>query len=149
MRGLIAIFLCFAFLSCSQAPTFYDLHNNPVRFKHFAGRYKVLHYWASWCKPCIHEIQIYNQLHQQYQDQGITVIGVNYDMLSETKLRKLVQKYDVKFPTITIDPAASLAIKGIAGLPTTFIINQQGKIVRKLQGVQSQETLSAVIAELP
>lgn len=149
MRVLLAIILSYCLLSCSPAPTFYDLHNNPITFKQFAGRYRVLHYWASWCKPCIHEIQIYNQLHQRYQDKGIRVIGVNYDMLSETKLRQLVQKYDVQFPTLTVDPAASLQIKGIAGLPTTFIIDRRGEIVKKLQGAQTQQSLQAVIAELP
>jgi thiol-disulfide isomerase/thioredoxin len=104
------------------------------------GQWVVINYWAQWCKPCIEEIPQLNALDQQYAQ--VTVLGVNYDGASGEELERQRQQLGVDFASLEQDPAPQLGQTRPVVLPTTFIINPEGKLTDTLLGPQTLESLT-------
>ena len=99
----------------------------------FAGRVLVLNFWASWCQPCIEEFGGLNQFAQEFAGQGVVVLGVSVDR-GEKGYKRFLESYRPSFPT-TRDPDAEIAASyGTFLFPETYIINKEGKVVKKIIG---------------
>lgn len=107
------------------------------------GRVVLLNVWATWCPPCVQEMPALERLHRELGPQGLAVIGVNVDAALGTSDRdgnpggnvaEFVQQLGVTFP-IWLDPERRIEKRyRINGLPTTFIIDRDGRIVRQERG---------------
>lgn len=99
------------------------------------GSVVMLNIWATWCAPCREEMPGLQQLHREYADAGLRVIGVSIDasgMASE--IRHFTDAYGIDF-TILHDPAESVmrAFRARA-VPETFLIDRDGRVVRRWIG---------------
>jgi thiol-disulfide isomerase/thioredoxin len=103
------------------------------------GQWVVINYWAQWCKPCIEEIPHLNTLDRDYAQ--VTVLGVNYDGASGAELERQRQQLGVAFASLEADPAEQLGKARPVVLPTTFIVNPEGKLAAELIGPQTLESL--------
>lgn len=121
--------------ACSPA----DKNAGTLQLDELRGQWVVINYWAVWCKPCIQEIPELNKLAELPQ---VTVLGVNYDGISGDELTQQVQKLGVAFPTLAVDPAAQLGIARPVVLPTSLVLDPQGKLQGTLVGPQTLETLA-------
>jgi thiol-disulfide isomerase/thioredoxin len=97
------------------------------------GKVIFLNYWATWCPPCRAEMPSIQQLYNDYKDKMVFVFITN-----EPK-EKVVKYYSEKnhnFPTYSLlsNPAPEISTRS---LPTTFIIDKQGKIVAKEIGASN------------
>lgn len=142
--------LCYAIIllacaGCQSKPDAYDAQGNAIYFSRLQGQWIVINYWASWCKPCWQEIPEINQFYQMYTSQKINVFGVNYDGAKADQLPALIAKMHIAFPTLTQDPKKYFGIAHVSGLPTTIIINPQGKVVATLLGEQTVASLKKAI----
>ena len=113
----------------------------------YLGQWVVINYWAKWCKPCIEEIPELNTFDQRYAN--VVVLGVNYDGASGEELAQQLEQLNIEFPTLSRDPYADLQIARPAVLPTTLIINPQGKLSQTLLGPQTLATLAAATEQQP
>lgn len=108
-------------------------------------RWRVVNYWATWCGPCILEIEEFNQLAQDYSEELI-VLGVNFDNpLTEAERQADIREMNILFPVYPQDPAPDLGIKTPLVLPTTFMFAPDGALVETLVGPQTGESILTVI----
>jgi cytochrome c biogenesis protein CcmG, thiol:disulfide interchange protein DsbE len=95
------------------------------------GRPVILNFWASWCGPCKDEAPILALLSHKYAGK-VDVVGVNsQDVTSDA--RDFAQRYGLGF-TLVHDPGSVYRHWGLTGLPETFLIDPQGRVVRHFPG---------------
>lgn len=109
------------------------------------GQWVVINYWARWCKPCIEEIPELNALDTRYDT--VTVLGVNYDGATGEELRRQAADFGVTFALLEADPSAELGIPRPVVLPTTLVLDPQGKLTATLLGPQTLESLAAATGQ--
>ena len=95
----------------------------------------MLNIWATWCAPCRHEMPELQQLHDAYSEQGFQVVGVSVDDRgSRETIREFLAEVGVTFP-IYHDPSWEISdIYGLLGLPGSFLMDAEGRLVRKWMG---------------
>ena len=105
------------------------------------SQWKVINYWAIWCKPCREEIPELNQLNQI---ENVIVLGVNFDGKVGEALVSDADELGIAFDIID-DPASSLSISYPSVLPTTLVFSPEGTLVATLVGPQTSESIMAHI----
>lgn len=109
------------------------------------GKWVVINYWASWCHPCKKEIPELNAFYQAYKDHDVVLFGVNYDGLSKDELPKVIQEAHISYPNLLVDPAQSLQLGNIPGIPATYVFSPQGVLQERLLGEQTQASLKKAL----
>ena len=155
---LFTIFLMLG--SCSSADSaeaepkplvsgiFHDLEGQTINLAELRGKWVIVNYWASWCKPCWMEIPELNKFHKTYKNKNVVIVGVSFDRFdSEEALRPIVKKMGIQFPVLTTDPASGLSIRPPSVLPATYVINPKGEVQAELLGLQTEKSLLAAIGE--
>ena len=97
----------------------------------FGGKLLVLHFWATWCPPCVTEIPSLNQFQKQFANDGVVVLGVSVDQNAKA-YQDFVKRFNVTFQTAR-DPDAKISSDyGTYQYPETYIINREGRVVEKI-----------------
>ena len=114
------------------------------------GKVLVVNFWATWCGPCRVEMPDLIELHESYQEQDFSVIGIATDIEGEEIVAPFVEEMGITFPTLLDDGTLSEAFGGVFVLPTTFVIDKQGMVKRRTIGLfpvnQARENLEAMMA---
>lgn len=117
--------------------------------KALEGQVVVMNWWYSACAPCRAEAPELQALYEEFQDQGVQFVGVNVRDTAETALA-FDRKFDIGFPSI-IDAqsgAVSLAFQGVVSpqaVPTTLVIDKQGKVASRILGRIDSSILKTLI----
>lgn len=114
-------------------------------FPKASGKWKIINYWAAWCKSCVSEIPEFNAFYKKHTGKNAEVYGVYFSPLKPIDLKEMSTKLNIHYPLMMEDALSNLALGDITGIPTTFVVNPQGRVVAKLVGPQSQETLEKII----
>ncbi len=125
--------------SCSK-PDFQDSNGNGVYLKELNQKWLIVNYWATWCGPCIREIPELNELSQEYSEE-LNLIGVDFDHPDPTELVAHMKKMKIEFRVLSTEPAEILNIEIPMILPTTYVFEPGGKLVKQLGGPQTKEGL--------
>jgi cytochrome c biogenesis protein CcmG/thiol:disulfide interchange protein DsbE len=89
------------------------------------GQVVVINFWASWCEPCKQEAAELEQAYQQYKDQGVAFLGVNY-VDTEPEAREYLAEFGITYPNgPDLGTRISQAFR-IRGVPETYILGPQG-----------------------
>ena len=95
----------------------------------------LLNLWATWCGPCRYEIPELQAIHDRYASRGFEVVGVSVDESGVEPVRQFVEEQKMTYPVV-LDPEGKLAnILQTSVLPTSIIVDRQGKIVWKKYGL--------------
>jgi thiol-disulfide isomerase/thioredoxin len=98
------------------------------------GNVVFLNLWATWCGPCRFEIPELQQIHNRYLPRGFKVVGVSVDESGADAVREFAKEYKMTYPVV-LDPNGKLAvILRTSILPTSVIVDRNGKIVWKKYG---------------
>jgi len=116
-----------------------DLSGNPVSSADWKGKVVLLNFWATWCPPCREEIPELISLQRQYKDR-LQIIGVSEDDDPPEKVLQFVQKVGINYPVIMATTELTDAYGGVPALPTSFVINAQGRVMQRHTGVYPIET---------
>jgi thiol-disulfide isomerase/thioredoxin len=99
------------------------------------GKVVLLNFWATWCGPCREEIPDLIALQQKYKDQ-LQIIALTVDEDNAAMVKKVVAQSGINYP-VAMSPADVRAqYGGIGALPTSFILDTQGRIVQKHEGLR-------------
>ena len=102
-----------------------------------SNKIKIINFWASWCLPCEVEHPILMGLSKK---SDFVIIGINYKDTEEGSARFLNEKGN-PYDLIIIDDKGKMGIEmGLTGVPETFVVNEQGKIIYRIVGPINNET---------
>jgi peroxiredoxin len=125
-----------------------DVDGKTVKSADFKGKVVILDFWATWCGPCSAEIPGFIALQKQYEKQGLVVIGVSVDEGGAAVVKKFMQKLDMSYPVVLADEKTEQAFGGVEAIPTTFIIDREGRIVKKHPGFTDKDEFENEIKPL-
>lgn len=100
------------------------------------GKVVLVNFWATWCGPCVAEYPDLMQLHTAYSSKGFTVVGLSMDK-SAGSVKRFMEKAGTVYPMLMGNGAISRAFGAGAGLPVSFLIDRQGRVVKKYLGGRS------------
>ncbi len=106
--------------------TLTSLDGQKITLSSFKGKVVILDFWATWCPPCRAEIPGFVEIYNKYKDAGLVIIGIAMD--SENKVRSFVKSNKVTYPVVLGNGQLANLYGGIEGIPTTFVIDKNGKI---------------------
>lgn len=124
------------------------LDGGVLRSESLRGRVVVVNFWASWCYPaCYDEAPHLQRLWERYRGRGVVVVGVNIQD-TESGARAFVRRFGQTFP-VGMDRSGTIAIDfGVVGVPETYLIDRQWRIVYKHAGAVTADLLAARIEPL-
>jgi cytochrome c biogenesis protein CcmG/thiol:disulfide interchange protein DsbE len=94
----------------------------------FRGKAIVVNFWASWCVPCKDEAPFLERTWQEYRDEGLVVLGVNYNDFRSDAL-KFVRDTGITYPSVVDREGKLVDDYGLRGVPETFVVGRDGKLV--------------------
>jgi cytochrome c biogenesis protein CcmG/thiol:disulfide interchange protein DsbE len=92
------------------------------------GKTVVLNFFASYCLPCKREAPALEKVWREYRSQGVVVLGIDTDDISNDA-RTFIAAHGVTYPTVGVATVGLAARYGTANLPTTYVLNRQGRVV--------------------
>ncbi len=124
------------------------LDGQTLQLSALKGKVVLLDFWATWCPPCRAEIPHFKELYDQYKGKGLEIIGLALDQDGEATVRSFAQQNGIQYPLAMGSQALTQAYGGILGIPTTFLIDKQGKIAQKYIGYHEKEIFEKEIQAL-
>ena len=119
------------------APAFLarDIDGNVVSTADWQGKVVLLNFWATWCPPCREEIPELIDLQNRYKDR-LHVIGISMDDPEEAGLvKKFAVRAGINYPIVMASREIIQEYGGVPALPTSFVVNREGKVVQKHVGL--------------
>jgi thiol-disulfide isomerase/thioredoxin len=99
------------------------------------GKVILLNFWATWCGPCRAEIPDLIELQTRYKDH-LQIIGLTVDEDDAGLVKKVVEETGINYPVAMAPAEVRLKYGGIAALPTSFVLDSEGRVVQKHEGLR-------------
>jgi thiol-disulfide isomerase/thioredoxin len=125
------------------AVAFRTVDGRAMSTRDWRGKVAIVNFWATWCHPCRIEIPDLIKLQDQYKDQLI-VVGVSAeipgeDLANDAKSTEMAKKFAaaqrINYPIVMQTSELLEVFRGIFAMPTSFVIDREGKIVQKHVGI--------------
>jgi len=99
------------------------------------GEVVLINFWATWCGPCVIETPELAKLHRELKKRGFTVVGISLDEDGPEGVKIFAEDYHIPYPIGVDDGTIAELYGGIYGLPTTFVLDRNGKITNRFIGI--------------
>ena len=136
--------------SRQPAPSFEGktLDGQTVRLADLKGKVVLVNFWATWCGPCRLEVPELAKLYQTYKDQGFVVLGMSLDSQPESYVSTEAKRMGADYPIVVVGEMGGESWGGIEAIPTSFLLDRQGRVDRMLQGYTPIDRLADLIRPL-
>jgi thiol-disulfide isomerase/thioredoxin len=111
------------------------LDGKPVTLADTKGKVVLVNFWATWCGPCRAEIPDLVELQNKYKDR-LQILGLVVDDEDQDTIKKFVAKFHINYPVAIATDALRLEYGGIPALPTSFVLDSEGRVVQKHEGLR-------------
>jgi thiol-disulfide isomerase/thioredoxin len=118
------------------------IDGDSITLSDLRGKTVVLNFWATWCGPCRSEIPAFSRFSKAHPD--VPVLGLSVDQGSPAKVRHTVREWGIEYPVAIISGALQKKYD-ISTLPTTVIIDADGKVQKINVGTMSESQLTRAI----
>src|SRR3954454_16419448 len=132
-----------------------DLDGKDVSLAQLKGKVVLVNFWATWCEPCRVEIPWLIEMQQKYGAKGFTVLGIAMDDEGRSVVAPFVQKErfevsggdkaQMNYPIVIGNDAAADKFGGLFGYPTSVLIGKDGKQIKRITGIISEDEISKLI----
>ena len=102
-----------------------------VSLNEFHGKVVLINFWATWCPPCREEFVLFKKLYEKYKNRGFVILAINTD---PENLAEFLKEYRLPFPVLIANDEV-MEVFPLQGLPTSFLVNRKGIIVKERKGV--------------
>ena len=121
-----------------------QLGGGEVSLSDYRGQWVVVNYWATWCTPCLKEIPDLSELHEERGD--LTVLGLAFEDLEDSDFDEFLEDFDVSYSILKVDVYQPPEPFGAPrALPTTIILDKQGRAVKAFLGPVTREAIEGFI----
>ena len=133
---------------------------NYVSYADFAGKVVIIDFWDTWCPPCRAEIPHFIELHNEYKDKGVAIIGVALGKQGEAAVKNFTNEYKINYPTLMADRQAlntffnskryltDVPKDSQGAIPSTFVMDKTGEIYKIYVGYQDKSVFKTDIESL-
>jgi len=125
-----------------------DADGKLVHLADYRGKVVLLDFWATWCGPCVIEIPWFQEFQRKYKDRGFEVLGVSMDDDGWKAITPFVQRRKINYRVVLGDDKTGDQYGGLEALPTTFVIDRNGRIAAVHVGLASKKDFSDAIEKL-
>ncbi|CAK0752320.1 cytochrome c biogenesis protein CcmG, thiol:disulfide interchange protein DsbE [Azospirillaceae bacterium] len=116
--------------------SFVDAGGGRVDLRDFRGRALVLNLWATWCAPCVRELPSLERLHESLLANGGQVAALSVDRGESAGVALFLRELGVSRLPVYLDATGGvMASLAVSGLPTTLLIDPEGREIGRLEGV--------------
>jgi len=126
--------------------TLLSLSGEKVSLSDFQGKVVVIDFWATWCPPCRQLIPNLVELHKRHSGKGLAIVGIALDREGIRVVEPFVRQARIPYPVLLGNQGVTEAYGRVESIPTLFIIDREGKVVRKLVGYHSFEELESQVS---
>ena len=139
--------------SSSEAPTAPDFtltttDGKTIKLSDYRGKVVIVDFFATWCPPCKAEIPDYIKLYSKYRKDGFQMLGISVDQGGIDAVRPFMKEYGINYPVMLATDEVVSAYGGIRGIPTTFVIDKQGRIAASFMGYRPASVFESLIQKL-
>jgi peroxiredoxin len=123
--------------AATQMPSFRlpdAVSGNTVDSADYNGKTLLITFFATWCPPCMQEVPALMDLQQQFSKADFSVVGLSVDEGGPAIVAKLVEKRSINYPVLMADDTTARNFGGVVGIPTSFLVNKKGNVVKKYPG---------------
>jgi len=128
--------------------TLLDSNGAKVTLASLKGKVVLLNFWATWCGPCQVEIPWFIEFNKTYKARGLAVVGVSMDEDGWKSVKPYLAAKKIDYPIVVGTEDVAKAYGGIDSLPSTFIIDRDGKIAFSHSGLVGKDTYDSEIRSL-
>ena len=124
-----------------------DLDGDIVSTADLQGKVVLLNFWATWCPPCRDEIPEMIELSRRFKDR-LQIVGVSMDDAPADEVKQFARNIGIDYPIVMGSRTLSMEYGGVPALPTSFVINTDGKIVQKHEGLYPIDVYDSEVRSL-
>lgn len=155
LTGAAALGLCTVTAPAADKPisvgdTFPDVTTFSVEGKLpdvLKGKIVIVDFWASWCGPCKESFPIMEELQEKYGEKGLVILAVNVDE-DHAAMEDFLKRHPVKFTAVRDATKKLVAAANIKSMPTSFVLNPEGKVAFIHRGFHGRETQQEYVKEI-
>lgn len=121
-----------------------------INFDSFREEVTLINFWATWCAPCKKELPDLIAISEEFASKGVKIIGISTDKGTNaiSEVSDFVRENKVTYLNIVDNGELQSSFGNIRGIPTTFLINKEGKIVERIVGIRTKEFFIEKINQL-
>ncbi len=143
----IFLLMCLSFQARAVDYELPDTHGQIQSLDQYKGKWLIVNYWATWCGTCMKELPELIAFHENNKDSDAVVVGINFEFIEKENLKEFVSNKSIPYAILSTKPVRETPLGAVPALPTTYIINPQGKVVAGEIGIVTQENLESYIAQ--
>lgn len=98
------------------------------------GKVVLVNFWATWCLPCRVEMPLLQAMADRHRGAGLVVLGLSRDEGSVDGVRNFLAERDITYPVAVVPGSTERLFGGLAGYPTSFLLDRQGKVRHQALG---------------
>lgn len=119
-----------------------------IRIGELRGQVVLVNFWATWCPPCRLEMPGFQDVYEEYGDRGFTVLGLTTENAPREEIRPFLAEHGVTYPVARATREVQRAFGGVTALPTSYLVDRQGRIRRTVRGFFAEVTLRRAVERL-
>ncbi|QCU89832.1 TlpA family protein disulfide reductase [Thiomicrorhabdus sediminis] len=145
----VLLLLAFGAQAADEDIKFVDLQGNESTLADYKGKWVIVNLWATWCPPCLVEIPDLVMFQEENKERAV-VLGVNYENIEADKVKTFAESQMINYPVVKfpgrVDGRTS-PFGDVRGLPTTYMVTPEGKVVAARTGMVDQKMLEDFISK--
>lgn len=125
-----------------------DSNGREVKLSEYKGKVVLLNFWATWCGPCKIEIPWFVDFEQKFKDRGFAVLGVSMDEDGWESVKPYIEDRKINYRMVIGNDEVADLYGGVSSLPTSFMVDQNGRIASVHVGLVSKSVYQNEIEQL-
>jgi thiol-disulfide isomerase/thioredoxin len=116
-----------------------DVNGAMVKLSDFKDKVVLVNFWATWCAPCEIETPWFVEFDKKYRENGLQIVGISLDEEGVEPVKKFMERYGIEYKIVMGNEETAQSFGGVIGLPTSFIVDKEGKFYSMHRGLVSKD----------